>query len=170
MQLVERSDLLNFCEMQVMVEESQLELTNVAIGKTATQSSDWSASFPASNAVDGNTNTNWGSGSCTSTQGEEGAWWKVDLGANYLVYVVIVTNRQDCCETRIVNSEIRVGLSEDISQNTQCGDIITESQTSQANIYFQCISPIFGRYVSMQLVEGSELLNFCEMRVIAEEL
>ncbi|XP_077866770.1 uncharacterized protein LOC102809222 [Saccoglossus kowalevskii] len=169
MQLVDKSEYLNFCEMRVMAEEYQPILANVAIGKTATQSSDWSPSFPASNAVDGNTNTNWGSGSCTSTQKEHGAWWKVDLGAKYFVYEVIVTNRKDCCETRIANSEIRVGLSEDIFRNIQCGDIITESQTSQSNIYFQCTNPIIGRYVSMQLVDKSEYLNFCEMRVMAEE-
>ncbi|XP_006824724.1 uncharacterized protein LOC102801273, partial [Saccoglossus kowalevskii] len=169
MQLVDRSDLLNFCEMQVMAEESQPALENVAIGKTATQSSDWSASYPASNAVDGNTNTNWNSGSCTSTKDNQNAWWKVDLGGNYLVHEVIVTNRLDCCEIRILNAEIRVGLSDDISENSQCGEKITSSQTSQANIHIQCSSPIVGRYVSMQLVDRSDLLNFCEMQVMAEE-
>ncbi|XP_006818466.1 uncharacterized protein LOC102808061, partial [Saccoglossus kowalevskii] len=168
MQLVDRSDLLNFCEMQVMAEGSQPALENVAIGKTAMQSSDWSASYPASNGVDGNTNTNWNSGSCTSTKDNQNAWWKVDLGGNYLVHEVIVTNRLDCCETRILNAEIRVGLSDDISENSQCGEKITSSQTSQANIHIQCSSPIVGRYVSMQLVDRSDLLNFCEMQVMAE--
>uniref|UniRef100_A0ABM0MTL4 Pentraxin fusion protein-like n=1 Tax=Saccoglossus kowalevskii TaxID=10224 RepID=A0ABM0MTL4_SACKO len=148
--------------------ESQPALENVAIGKTATQSSDWSASYPASNAVDGNTHTNWNSGSCTSTKDNQNAWWKVDLGGNYLVHEVIVTNRLDCCETRILNAEIRVGLSDDISVNSQCGEKITSSQTSQANIHIQCNSPIVGRYVSMQLVDRSDLLNFCEMQVMAE--
>uniref|UniRef100_A0ABM0LU11 Cell wall protein AWA1-like n=1 Tax=Saccoglossus kowalevskii TaxID=10224 RepID=A0ABM0LU11_SACKO len=143
-------------------------LTNVALDKTATQSSDWSVSFPASNAVDGNTNTHWGSGSCTSTQRDVNAWWKVDLGENYLVYEVILTNRQDpCCKTRILNSEVRIGLSDVISENIRCGELVALEQTSQSDVVFECDSPIVGRYASLQLVDRTDLLNFCEMRVMA---
>ncbi|XP_006811252.2 uncharacterized protein LOC102806301 [Saccoglossus kowalevskii] len=145
-------------------------LTNVALDKTATQSSDWSVSFPASNAVDGNTNTHWGSGSCTSTQRDVNAWWKVDLGENYLVYEVILTNRQDpCCKTRILNSEVRIGLSDVISENIRCGELVALEQTSQSDVVFECDSPIVGRYASLQLVDRTDLLNFCEMRVMALE-
>ncbi|XP_002731582.1 uncharacterized protein LOC100377761 [Saccoglossus kowalevskii] len=160
--------ICNIIAVAAFILESQATLENVAIGKTATQSSDWSASYPASNAVDGNSNTNWNSGSCTSTNDEQNAWWKVDLGGTYLVHEVIVTNRQDCCETRVLGAEIRIGLSDDISQNSQCGEKITSSQTSQSNIHFHCSSPIVGRYVSIQLVDRSDLLNFCEMQVMAE--
>ncbi|XP_006825692.1 uncharacterized protein LOC102801634 [Saccoglossus kowalevskii] len=148
----------------------QPSLTNVALDKNATQSSDWSVSFPASNAVDGNTNTHWVSGSCTSTLSDINAWWKVDLGENYLVYEVILTNRLDpCCKTRILNSEVRIGVSDVISENIRCGELVTLEQTSQSDIVFECDSPIVGRYASLQLVDRTDLLNFCEMQVMAIE-
>ncbi|XP_006820175.1 uncharacterized protein LOC102805978, partial [Saccoglossus kowalevskii] len=155
---------------QTPISTVQPVLMNVAFNKTAMLSTIWSPSYPASNAVDGNTNTNWYQGkSCTSTRKETGAWWKVDLGANYLVFNVILTNRQGCCETRILNSEVRIGLSDFISNNTRCGELVTLEQTSQSDIVFECDSPIVGRYASLQLVDRTDLLNLCEMQVMAIE-
>src|SRR6185312_14455098 len=50
--------------------------TNIAQGKTATASSTENASFPASNAVDGNTGTRW------SSAFSEPQWLEVDLGSS----------------------------------------------------------------------------------------
>ncbi|XP_077868714.1 uncharacterized protein LOC144359426 [Saccoglossus kowalevskii] len=168
-QIVGRSDYLNFCEMQVMAEEYQQVLDNVALGKTASQSSKYYVNQYASNAVDGNIDPSMVSGTCIMTKKEQGAWWKVDLGAKYHVYEVVVTNRKDCCDNRIAGSEIRVGLKEVISLNTQCGEKITEVQASEGTIYIRCSDPILGRYVSIQIVDRSDYLNFCEMQVMAEE-
>src|ERR1700761_5826637 len=49
--------------------------TNIAQGKTATASSLENASFPASNAVDGNTGTRW------SSAFADPQWLAVDLGS-----------------------------------------------------------------------------------------
>ncbi|WP_078901391.1 discoidin domain-containing protein [Actinacidiphila yeochonensis] len=51
--------------------------TNIALGKTATSSSNESASFPASNAVDGDISTRWSSGF------SDPQWLQVDLGQSY---------------------------------------------------------------------------------------
>jgi len=51
--------------------------TNVAQGKAATSSSDESASFPASNAVDGDITSRWSSGF------SDPQWLQVDLGQSY---------------------------------------------------------------------------------------
>jgi hypothetical protein len=51
-------------------------------------------------AVDGNTNINFGAGSCAATthEGNSGnPWWAVDLGNVYLVEKVTLFNREDCC-------------------------------------------------------------------------
>src|SRR5882672_7375133 len=51
--------------------------TNIAQGKTATASSTENASFPAANAVDGNTGTRW------SSAFADPQWLQVDLGASH---------------------------------------------------------------------------------------
>jgi hypothetical protein len=53
-------------------------------GKPATQSSTgWDGL--SNRAVDGDTNGNYGAGSCTHTQKQANAWWAVDLQATYAV-------------------------------------------------------------------------------------
>ena len=53
------------------------------LGKPATQSTTHGSGATADRAIDGNTNGNFPSGSCTHTNGAKVApysWWKVDLG------------------------------------------------------------------------------------------
>lgn len=54
--------------------------SNIALNKTVTASSTWSASYPASNAVDGSASTRWASAS-----GVTAATLEVDLGGTYSV-------------------------------------------------------------------------------------
>ncbi len=71
-----------------------------------------SSTYPngqSSKAVDGNANPNWGGRSCTHTQSQQGAWWRVDLGKQYSVGKVKITNRGDCCWNRLSNFQVRVG-------------------------------------------------------------
>jgi hypothetical protein len=68
-------------------------------GKVATQSSNFGGL--ASRAIDGNTNTNYYTGTCTHTSGESNPWWQVDLGSKQAVRAVKVTNRGDCCGERL---------------------------------------------------------------------
>jgi F5/8 type C domain-containing protein/putative Ig domain-containing protein len=56
--------------------------TNVALNKTATSSSTESASFPAANAVDGNTGTRW------SSAFADPQWLEVDLGSSQSICAV----------------------------------------------------------------------------------
>ena len=42
-----------------------------------------------------------------------GAWWEVDLGSNFEVASVEVTNRQDCCGYRLRNSDVVLKLDDD---------------------------------------------------------
>lgn len=63
-------------------------LQNVARTGTATQSSNYSASFPASNAINGN----YGDFSHTAASQLE-QWWQVDLGATYTLDEIKIFNR-----------------------------------------------------------------------------
>ena len=75
---------------------------NLAQGKDTWQSST-SHSGSASRAVDGKKGTDFHSGSCTHTYSQQNAWWRVDLGADYKVGMVKITNRGDCCSDRLRN-------------------------------------------------------------------
>src|SRR5207302_3528732 len=58
--------------------------TNLALNKPATASSQENSSFPASNAVDGNTGTRWSSGF------SDPQWIYVDLGATHTINKVVL--------------------------------------------------------------------------------
>ena len=60
------------------------QTVNLALRKPTAQSSTNGGSV-SGNAVDGVRNTNWGSiGSCTHTNTDNPAWWRVDLGSNHV--------------------------------------------------------------------------------------
>merc|ERR1719326_1628373 len=80
------------------------------VGKSASQvSTGWSG--PASKAIDGNAANNYPSGSCTHTHAHNGAWWTVNLGSTQTVKAVKVTNRGDCCGSRLNGFNVKVGNS-----------------------------------------------------------
>lgn len=80
----------------------------------------------ASRAVDGNSNSQWNGRSCTHTPRQRGAWWRVDLQMIYSVAKVKITNRGDCCWTRLKNFEIRVG---NVDQNPTANALWVSLQT-----------------------------------------
>lgn len=92
---------------------------NIARGKPTKQSATGSGGV-ASRAVDGNANPQWNGRSCTLTPRLRGAWWRVDLQMMYAVAKVKITNRGDCCWTRLKNFEVRVG---NVDQNPAANDL-----------------------------------------------
>jgi len=51
----------------------------------------------AQRAIDGNSASSWGSGSCTHTATHQSSWWQVDLGSDMEIQRIKITNRGDCC-------------------------------------------------------------------------
>jgi hypothetical protein len=141
-------------------------LTNLALGKTATESS---TSSPASRAVDGNTDGYYFDGSVSHTGLDANAWWQVDLGASYTITTVRLWNRTDCCADRL--SDYWVFVS-----NTPFADTDTPAtlqvragtwgihQTSapQPTATITPMSP--GRYIRVQL-SGTNNLHLAEVQV-----
>ena len=81
---------------------------NLALKKPTKQSSTgWSG--PSSKAVDGNKNTFYHARSCTHTHRDAKPWWRVDLGGRHVVGNIKITNRGDCCSSRLRSVEVRVG-------------------------------------------------------------
>ena len=74
---------------------------NVARDKTASQSGSHFSHSTATKAVDGNTDSSMDAESCVHPDTRllsgdlynKPAWWRVDLGASYDVYQIVVVNR-----------------------------------------------------------------------------
>ena len=85
---------------------------NYALGKVASQSSTFTHidhALIATKAVDGNSEGNIASLSCSHTGQGADQWWKVDLSVSRPVFQVSITNRADCCGERLTNFAIYVG-------------------------------------------------------------
>ncbi|CAH1267495.1 CSMD3 [Branchiostoma lanceolatum] len=97
---------------------------NVALGKTAFQTSNYANGGAAGLAVDGNTATNWDAGTCTHTTQEDNPTWWMDLGQSYVIGRAVIFNRQDCCAERINPFNIHIGDSDQVSANPRCGECL----------------------------------------------
>lgn len=135
---------------------------NVAVGKTASQSSTYDGSTPASNAVDGNTGNAVYGGSLTHTGSDPNAWWQVDLGSSVSVSSVVVWGRTECCQSRL--SDYWVYIS-----SAPGGTDYAYHQTSYPNPSSTVNTPgASGRYVRIKLVGGAEpYLSLGEVQVMS---
>ena len=82
---------------------------NAARGRATAQSSTFEAAYPGK-AVDGNRDTNYWHGSCSHTHDEASAWWRVDLGRQYTIGTIRITNRASSWN-RLSNFDVQVGRS-----------------------------------------------------------
>jgi hypothetical protein len=99
---------------------------NLALNKPAFQSSTLTFNSHvaiASEAVDGNTDSNYERGkSCSHTSFDKKAWWAVDLGAASSISSVTITNRGDCCRKLL-----SIGIS---SRHAVIAGILKKQQTT----------------------------------------
>ncbi|XP_035693285.1 uncharacterized protein LOC118427555 [Branchiostoma floridae] len=138
---------------------------NVALGKTAFQTS-YHSGTSGSVAVDGNTATDYFSGSCTHTEGEANPAWWVDLEQSYAVDRVVIFNRQDCCAERLNPFNIHIGDSPQLTTNPRCGGDI-QIDVSQPAISVSC-EDMKGRYVGVRLPGASRVLTLCEVQIVPD--
>ncbi|XP_074649170.1 uncharacterized protein LOC141904481 [Tubulanus polymorphus] len=166
---------LTLCEVYVWANDGPLSmysteaLRNVALNRPAYQSTTFA---DAGGAVDGNTNTRFGAGSCSSTEGSPRfIWWMVDLQAVYEVKAVTLLNRGDCCAERLGNFKIIVSR-ENVTSNLEHVDpssvcaFQSESMKASEMEEFDCT--ITGRYVTVTKPEGSAVA-LCEVYVWASD-
>ncbi|WP_373941783.1 T9SS type A sorting domain-containing protein [Polaribacter sejongensis] len=137
---------------------------NIALTGTATQSStNPQFNKPASLAIDGDTNGNYGSGSVTVTNNEENPWWQVDLGTEQKIGEIKVFNRTDaCCADRMSNFTVSVLNSAGVSQ-------ISQTYTTHPNpsITFDAGGAL-GQIVKVQL-NITQALTLAEVQVFAPD-
>jgi hypothetical protein len=113
---------MNLAEVEVFSEG-----TNVAQGKTVTASSLYAAQFPHTNLVDGN-KTNF-----AHTKNEALEWFQIDLGQDYEIEKVVITNRTGCCQARLRKTKIQLSNSADMSSPKE-SRVITTEETPKATI------------------------------------
>ena len=106
---------LNIAEVEVFS-----GTTNVASGKTVTASSLYAPQFPHANLVDGN-KTNF-----AHTHNEALEYFQIDLGQEYDIDKVVITNRTDCCQGRLRNTKIQLSKSADMSSPKESRVVTTE--------------------------------------------
>uniref|UniRef100_A0A3P9CZ73 Fucolectin tachylectin-4 pentraxin-1 domain-containing protein n=1 Tax=Maylandia zebra TaxID=106582 RepID=A0A3P9CZ73_9CICH len=138
-------------------------LYNLALKKTAVQSSTNGTVGTAGRAVDGNRDASYQRGSCTLTSGQSNPWWRVDLVNVYTIGAVMIINR-DQLENRLDGAEIWIGNSTSISgpESIRCA-VISHIPKGQA-FYFPCNS-VKGRYVTVFLPGSAKVLSLCEVEV-----
>lgn len=140
-----------------------LAATDVALGGTATESSDYAGNGGAKLAIDGNTDGNYTHGSVTATNNDQQAWWQVDLEDAYRVDSIVLWNRTDCCGDRLNNFKVSVL---DAAQNV----VWSNDYDVTAGVYpnpTQTITPpsnTYGRYVKVNL-NGTNYLSLAEVQV-----
>ncbi|XP_072050777.1 fucolectin-like [Amphiura filiformis] len=111
-------------------------------------------------AVDGNTNGNFFSLSCTHTAPDNvgNPWWAVDMQQEECVGLVVLYNRADCCPERLAGAIVRVGSNPEYGQNPACMNRVPASPDERIEI--ACYKS--GQYISVEL-PGSGVLTLCEV-------
>jgi hypothetical protein len=143
--------------------------TNLAQGRTATQSSTYGPTTGASNAVDGNTDGSYWDGSITHTNLDANAWWQVDLGASAAVGSISIWNRTDCCPQRlndywVFGSDTPFGPSDTPATLQSRAGTWSSHQTGYPNPSTTITLNATGRYVRVQL-SGTNYLSLAEVQV-----
>ncbi|XP_078665528.1 uncharacterized protein LOC144907954 [Branchiostoma floridae x Branchiostoma belcheri] len=141
---------------------------SIALGKPATQSSDYGDHALAARAVDGYTGP---INQCTHTQLNFEPWWKLDLGGSYIIERVRLLNRRNGYGERLEEFQVRVGDDSDISKNSICGRTANQldEPPEDRSITVDCAQPITGRYVSVQLINRTDYLTLCEVEVFVAQ-
>ncbi|KAL7393675.1 hypothetical protein ABVT39_014281 [Epinephelus coioides] len=155
-----------FVWLAVLGQTSGHSGTNIARHGKATQSSvGWNG--PPEKAIDGNQASIYEQGSCTHTQGQRKPWWRLDLLRTYKINTVTITNRGDCCHSRLNGAEIRIGnsLNDNGNANPRCASINSiPAGTSQT---FVC-NEMEGQYVNIVIPGRIEYLTLCEVEVTGQ--
>ena len=144
---------------------------NLALGKTATQSSTLPGTPAAGAAVDGNTDGAFFDGSVTATNLDTNAWWQVDLGASMPVGSIVVWNRTDCCASRLNDYWVFVSDTPFLPTDTPAtlqfrAATFSSHQTAAPNPSTSISALTQGRYVRIQLTNPN-YLSLAEVQVFS---
>ncbi|MEM6768647.1 MAG: discoidin domain-containing protein, partial [Bacteroidota bacterium] len=146
--------------------------TNLALNRPASQSSTY-GNGAAGLAVDGNSTgtTPWGSTPNLQHTDKDGEpWWQVDLGDTYQIKEIKITNRTDCCQSRLKNFMV-FSSTTPFPTNASIAELegmagihqINQTPAVQADISFT--QEHVGRYVRIQLRQSNNSLHMSEVEI-----
>ncbi|XP_061186216.1 fucolectin-like [Saccostrea echinata] len=139
--------LLLICIHETKLAISFNDLTNVAYGKLAIQSSEYpTRKYPASKAVNGILTD------FAHTDEEKTPWLRIDLGRNYKIHEIEVIARSNCCADQLHDLDIKVGKS--VHDMYLCGHYTGTPKVVGQRIAVWCPSDTVGRYVQIQIIMG----------------
>ena len=168
------TDYLSLAEVQVFGTPGTTGTSNLALGKTATQSSTLAgyATDAASMAVDGNTDGNFFDGSVTHTNADANAWWQVDLGASAAISSITIWNRWDCCVSRLSDYWVFVSDTPFLATDTPATlstRVGTTAIHQVGTVNYSVTIPMAaqGRYVRVQL-SNTDYLSLAEVQVLGQ--
>ncbi|KAK1896169.1 Fucolectin-1 [Dissostichus eleginoides] len=136
---------------------------NVALRGKATQSDSYVHIGFASNAIDGNRDHKFYSGSCSHTDESSNPWWRVDLLEPYIVTSVIISNRADCCSEKLLGAKIHIGNS--LDNNGLTNPVVGRISTIEALHTMTFTDRVEGRYVTVRILGDGKVLTLCEVEV-----
>ncbi|KAK3084543.1 hypothetical protein FSP39_015127 [Pinctada imbricata] len=137
---------------------------NLAYGRETYQSSTYETAI-SGKGVDGISNSQWGGGSCASTNPEHHPYWYVDLGKEHIIERIRITNRGDCCPERLHDVDVTVA-GHNKKFDVVCGTFRGPGKASE-KVVVQCPKRTKGRYVRLQITKGSNnVLTVCEVEVM----
>ncbi|XP_067093909.1 fucolectin-1-like [Osmerus mordax] len=118
----------------------------------------------ASNAIDGNRNSQYEAGSCSHTTTQAYPWWRVDLLDTYIVTSVTITNRNTFHE-KLNGAEIRIGnyIENDGIENPLAG--VINFIPAGRSLTLRWVKGVEGRYVTVVLPGTGKTLTLCEVEV-----
>ncbi len=148
---------------------------NVSQGKNTSQVSTYDSITVSSNAVDGDTNGSYPSGSITHANWDPNGWWQVDLGSSVPVSSVVVWNRTDCCGYRLDDywvfiSDTPFGPSDTADSLQSRAGTWSNHQTSYPDPSVSInAGGTAGRYVRVQLsgTNAEPYLSLAEVQVFS---
>ncbi|RED94621.1 putative secreted protein (Por secretion system target) [Marinoscillum furvescens DSM 4134] len=141
-----------------VTELSTYAVSNLALQGSATQSTSRANDGFASNAIDGDTNGVFASGSVSHTTTQDNPWWQVDLGGKYFIDRLIIYNRTDCCSNRLSNFTVAILDEADHV-------VFTENPADNPQPSVSIAAGTVGNKVKIQVEGSGAVLSLAEVQV-----
>ncbi|XP_067681443.1 uncharacterized protein [Haliotis asinina] len=122
-------------------------------------------------AIDGNTDATYSRGSCTHTSiRDPSPWWQGRLRVKSEIHNITLTNRKDCCASRLKNVKIE-GFEEDPINNPDADPHLCKMHSGQVRgtETITCDRPIVARFMKISL-GNKGALTLCEVTLGGVEI
>ena len=115
-------------------------------------------------AIDGNTDGDFGGGSCSHTDNSP-PWWQLDLGSAQQISRVVIHHRTDCCQGRMSGAAVVLSETSDFAapKAVQCAPIVDDR--SQPTEVSACPAHAVGRFVTVSNAGSNGPVVLCEVEV-----